>query len=235
MKRLENLVLGWRRFSLVGLASFGLVTAGLILGAAVDMAWLILFALGVFGPVVLREVGLLKDRDEFQRQAAFRAGYRAYLVGGVFLAGVTIARSWGYANLEHDQFPVHPFLTVMVMVYFLSYLTDYWGARKAAFRILLAFGFLWLVFVVLAAERVIGLLMGSLVVLPFFVLAITCRFWPRISGGLLVALSLFAFYFFHLYRILSGNMGAFGVILVLFLPLLYSGIALLREKPDAEE
>jgi len=233
MKRLENLFRGWHRFSPVGLASFGLVAAGLLLGAVVDMAWLILFALGVFGPVFLREVGLLRDRDEFQRQAAFRAGYRAYLVGGVFLAGVLIAKSWGYANLEHDQFPAHPALTVLVMVYFLSYLTDYWGVRKAAFRILLAFGLLWLVFALLEAGP-LGFLRHPFVVLPFFVLAITSRRWPRISGGLLIALSIFAFFFFHLHHVLSGSMGALSVLLVLFLPLLYSGIALLSEKQDEE-
>jgi len=233
MKHLKNLVGELRRLSPVGLASLGLVAAGLILGAVVDMAWLILFAVGVFGPVFLREAGLLKDRDEFQREAAFRAGYRAYLVGGIFLAAVTIAKSWGHASLGHEEFPASLALTVLVMVYFLSYLTDYWGARKAAFRILLAFGFFWLMFALLEAGP-LGLLRHPHVVLPFFVLAFTSRRWPRMSGILLIALSMFAFFYFHLGRGLPGKPAGLFVILILFLPLLYSGIALLREKPDEE-
>jgi len=109
----------------------------------------------------------------------------------------------------------------------------FWGVRTAAFRILLAFGLFWLVFALLAAG-LFGFLRHPFVVLPFFVLALTSRRWPRISGGLLIALSIFAWFFFHLHQVLSGNMGAFSVLLVLFLPLLYSGIALLREKPDEE-
>jgi O-antigen ligase len=101
MKRIGNLFR--RRFSPAALASCALVVAGLILGTTVDMAWMLLFAMGVFGPVLLREFGILRDRDEFQREAAFRAGYRAYLIGGAFLAGVLIAKSRGHANLEHDQ------------------------------------------------------------------------------------------------------------------------------------
>jgi len=230
MKYLANLVSGCRNFSPVGIISFGFVAAGLILGATVDMAWLILFALGVFGQALLRELGLLGDRNEFQRQAAFRAGYRAYLVGGVFLIGVMIAKGWGYKDLGWDQFPIHPFLTAMVMTYFLSYLTDYWGARKAAFRILLVFGIFWLIFALLEAG-VFGLLTNPFFIVPF-VLAITSSRWPRISGGVLLILSIFMFFFFNLQRILTGDLGSLFVILLLLLPLLYSGIALLREKPD---
>ena len=35
--------------------------------------------LGAFGPGILRELGWLNDQDEFQRQAARRAGYHAWL------------------------------------------------------------------------------------------------------------------------------------------------------------
>ena len=235
MKYLTNLTGGWRCFSPVGIISFVLVVTGLILSAVADMAWLILFALGVFGPVFLRELGLLRDRDEFQRQAAFRAGYRAYLAGGVFLTGVIIARNWGHNNLSQDQFPAHPFLIAMVMIYSLSYLTDYWGAQKAVFRILLIFGIFWLVFAILEAG-VFGILTHPFVVVPFVLAFTSCR-WPRVSGGVLIALSIFVFFFFNLQRVFTGNLGSLSVILLLLLPLLYSGIALLRDNPnpDADE
>jgi len=38
---------------------------------------------GAFGPGILRELGWLKDQDEFQRRAAHRAGYHAFAVTGL--------------------------------------------------------------------------------------------------------------------------------------------------------
>jgi hypothetical protein len=213
----------------VGLASFLLAVAGLVLGATVDMAWLILFALGVFGPALLRETGLLRDRDEFQREAALRAGYRAYLAGGLFLAVVVIARSWGVRNLDHDQFSASTALVVLLLVYLLSHLTSFWGARKAAFRVLLVFGLFWLAFVVLS-HRGIEMLMEALVPLPMIVLALTSLRWPRVSGAILVALAIYGFFFLNLQRAFEGNPGALMVILLLLMPLLFSGIALLGAK-----
>lgn len=213
------------RLTPAGVVSFVLVVAGLVLGATVDMAWLLLFAAGVFGPPLLREAGLLRDRDEFQRTASLRAGHRAYLAGGLFLAAVTIVRSWGFANLSHDAFSASASLTVMLVVYLVSYLTSYWGAQKAAFRVLFTFGLFWLAFAVLSH----GLSPELLIPLPFFVLAFSGLRWPRVTGGVLTGLAVFAFVFFDVARVLSGNHGALLVLLVLVLPLLFTGIALLAE------
>jgi dipeptide/tripeptide permease len=68
--------------SLPALVAGMLVVTGIMLSMFVAMGLLILVGLGAFGPGLLREVGWLRDEDEFQRQAAYRAGYVAYLVGG---------------------------------------------------------------------------------------------------------------------------------------------------------
>jgi hypothetical protein len=186
---------------------------------------------GVFGPALLRETGLLEDRDEFQREAALRAGYRAYLIGGLFLLVVVIVRSWGYRDLDHDQFSASTALVVFLVIYLLSQLTSFWGARKAAFRILLVFGVFWFSFVVLA-HRGLAMLMESLVPLPLLVLAFSSRRWPRVSGTLLLVLGISGVFFFNLDRVFRGDSGALLVILLLLLPLFYSGIALLGTKDE---
>jgi hypothetical protein len=225
---------GRLRFSPVTMASVLLVAAGLVLGAAVDMAWLCLFALGVFGPPLLRLAGLLRDQDEFQREAARRAGHHAYLAGGLFLVVMVIVRSWGVRNLEQDRVPAAAALVVLLVVYLLSYLTSFWGARKAAMRILLVFGLFWLGFVVLE-NRGVALLMQSLVPLPLLALALLSRWWPRTSGAVLLGLGVFAGFFFKLERALSGSEGALIVILLLVVPVLFAAIALLGHRSDEEK
>ncbi len=222
----------------IGIASVALVVAGLFLGATVNMAWLILLAVGSFGPGLLREAGLLKDRDEFQHQITIRSGYRAYLAGGIFLTAVVIARTWGLRNLDDTAFPAGPVLALMLVTYFISYLTGYWGAQKAAFRILIAFGSFWMVFSILSglAEGVVSILMQCLVPLPFFLLAFLSRRWPRVVGLFLVLFGIVAFFSFDLYKALGERPGQLFVVVLLFLPLVYSGIALwigARRAPDA--
>ncbi len=90
--------------SRTGAIAFLLTTAGVLLGATVDMAFLILAAAGIFGPNLLRELGLLRDRDELQQAAALRAAMRAYLVGGLFTMAVVIAHEWGSADLDDNSY-----------------------------------------------------------------------------------------------------------------------------------
>jgi hypothetical protein len=229
-----SLSAGKLSFSPVGLASFVLVVAGLVLGATVDMAWLVLFGLGAFGPSVLRALGVLADRDEFQREAARRAGHHAYLAGGSFVCAVVVARTAGTRTFGGDEFSASTVLMVMVVTYLLSHLVSFWGATAAAFRVLLAFGIFWLAFVVLA-HRGIEMLVESLVALPLFLLAFASRRWPRASGAVLLGLAAFAFWFFNLYRAFRGAQGAWMVILVLVLPLAAMGVALLAARPGEVE
>lgn len=217
------------RLSPVGVVSGVLVIAGLVLGATVDMAWWILFGLGAFGPSALRALGLLRDLDEFQREAARRAGYHAYIAGGVFLCIVVIAKQWGTANMDHDAFSASAGLAVLVIAYFMSRLVSFWGARAASFRVLLAFGFFWLAFVVMSHPG-IEMLPEAVVALPFFVLAFASRRWPRASGALLLVSAAGAFWLFRLARAFQGDQGAVMVTLAFVLPLVAMGVALLATR-----
>lgn len=222
--------------SRTGIVAFGLTTLGIVLGATVDMAFLLLAAAGMFGPNLLRELGLLRDRDERQQEAARRAAMHAYLVGGIFTMAVVIAHEWGGVDLDENAYPAVLVLMAFVVPYFLSYLTGFWGPERAAQRILLAFGLFWLVFNVLShLEHPVAMVMQCLIAVPFFVLAALCRRWSRMVGVVLVGLACFVFFAFNMKDAFTGeNEYALVIVLLFFLPLAYPGVALLARRPGEE-
>jgi len=214
------------------LVAGGLVIAGFAL-ASLSWWFLLVAALGTFGPGIFRELGWLRDKDENQIQAARRAGYHAFLACGLmaFLL-VAFLRSGERSVRDAEEFP-SLFLATLWFSWFLSWLVGYWGPQKMAVRILVAFGSVWLVFSIvsnLGSEWTgwAALLLHPLLTLPFFALAwLSCR-WPRVSGLLLLAVSLFFVQLFGFFR--SSNLGLVtqSVTFVLFVcPLIASGVALL--------
>jgi hypothetical protein len=177
-------------------------------------------------------LGVLNDQDEFQREASRTAGYRAYLAAGLFVSVCLAVAQRGLTNLDSGlALSVSQILILLIVVWLLSALFGYWGARKATSRILLAFGSFWLLFIVLSHLREPGaLLMEALVAAPFFVLAWTAQRWPRATGAVLVLFGVFIFFAFDMYEAFTSRENAFHVILLMFLPLMASGLALLGEK-----
>ena len=222
------------------------VIAGFLL-TEVNWWFFLLVAAGTFGPGILREMGWLRDKDEFQRQAAYRAGYHAFLtVGLVAFLLVAFFRTGG--TVEHPHRLVTFFLALLWFTWFFSSLLAYWGAQKTATRILIAFGSVWIVFTIvsnLGPEWTgwLALLLHPLLAAPFFVLAWLSWRWPRIAGVLLLVVSVFLFVLIGLpdiartsiVEVLTGD-----VFILFFGPLLASGIALLfvgkkNELPENEE
>jgi hypothetical protein len=223
------------------LAAAALVTLGLLL-CSLTWKFLWLVALGTFGPGVLREFGWLDDEDEFRRQAARRAGYHAYLAGGLltfFLLGVF------RDDPAADATPAALLATILVVMWFtwlLSSLFSFWGARRATVRLLLTFGMVWLLFNLLANtgseySGPVAIFMQCSLALPFFGAAYCARRWPRLAGLLLLLFALFFFLFFHLYEIIgSGDPLGKGraIVLTLFVgPLVAGGVGLLRSESTA--
>lgn len=224
----------WRP-SPVGLIASGLVLLGFAL-CGISWWFFALVALGTFGPGIARELGWLKDQDEFQRRAARRAGYHAYLVGGLMTFLLIAFFRANEQGVEHAAPLVTAIAVVLWFTWLLSSLLAYWGARKTASRILIAFGCAWWLFSILdSLTSVTAFVMASLVAVPFFALAYVARRWPRVAGVLLLAFASFFFYFFGLYEVFGDDPLGKGrpVVLVLFIgPLLASGIALLRAGRD---
>ncbi len=224
----------WRptRTSLVAGA---MVIAGFLL-TQVNWWFFLLAAAGTFGPGILRELGWLCDKDEFQRQAAHRAGYHAFLtVGLVAFVFVAFFRS-SERTIKDPQELATFFLALLWFTWFFSSLLAYWGAQKTATRILIAFGSVWLVFTI--AGNVgsewsgwLALLLHPLLASPFFVLAWASTRWPRVAGILLLTVSVL--FFLLVFMRVFARTGGPGLInssvtFIFFVgPLLTSGVALL--------
>lgn len=227
----------WRP-SRVGIVAAILSGGGILLAVTANMSFLILAALGTFGPGILRELGWLRDQDEFQRQAARRAGYHAYLTGG-FLAIVLIALlRAGQANLDDAASMTAALLLVILwLTWLFSALMDYLDPQRAASRTLVVFGLFWLMFVVLShATEPTHLLAEGVVVIPFFALAWVVRRWPRLGGVLLLAVAAgttVLFRFFQLADATPEQVLSKALTFALFeVPLVASALALLRVSPD---
>lgn len=193
--------------------------------------WAILLTgLGTFGPGVLRELGWLKDKDEFQLQAARRAGYHAFLAAGL-LAFLWIAflRS-GPRHVKHPEELATFFAAALWFTWMFSSLTTYWGPRRTAFRVLLLYGMAWLLFNILGHLRdPLAMFMQCLVTVPFFGCAWLSRRWPRLAGGILVLATVFFFEMIaRIHQQRSLGLVVSAITMVLFVgPLLASGLALL--------
>jgi len=222
--------IGWRPTKATLIAA-ALIILGLVL---MDISWgfFILVGLGILGPGLLREFGWLKDQDEFQRQAARRAGYHAFLATGLLAFALVALLRTGDHGMKDPEPVVSLLLVVLWFTWVLSSLLAYWGPRRTARTMLISFGVFWLIFSVADSLHSLPMFfMQSLVAVPFFALAYTSGRWPKITGALLVAASAFFFHFFDLYRVFGpvplGRGG--GEVLVLFIgPLFASGVALLR-------
>jgi hypothetical protein len=230
---------------LAGLVAAGCVILGVLLFMFVAEGYLAVAGLGAFGPGILRELGVLRDHDEFQRQAAHRAGYHAYLIGGLVTAFVVSALRSRDATIEASPDWVMLILVVMWTTWMFSGLLAYWGARKTTSRLLTVFGSFWAVFVIASiigesdntVEVLLGVLMGFVVVGPFFVLAWTAARWPRGTGAALLTVSALFLLLFSP-RWASGALDLSSVLVtvtVLLVPLVATGMALLLEGQQPEE
>lgn len=233
---------GFRLPSLPGLIAGVLVVAGILLWMFVSKGLLFVAGLGAFGPGVLRELGWLRDQDEFQRQAARRAGYHAYLVGGLAAVSALAVVQWTGSTAEDAAEWLRFVVVVLWLTWLFSALLSYWGAARTTAVLLRTVGSFWALFVgvdVLSHPRLpanahelwmglLGLGAAILFVAPFFVLAWTVHRWPRRTGMILLAVA-------ALILLVLGGPGRLQwstVIMTRTLlvgPMIASAIALLRE------
>jgi hypothetical protein len=215
-----------------------LIGAGVMIGGfmltGVSWWFIALSGLGAVGPGVLREMGWLRDKDEFARRAAQRAGYHAFLVtalAGFVIVGYT--RS-GERHLKNPEELATLFLALLWFTWLMSSLLAYWGARKATARLLLGFGICWLLFCMADSwQHPLGMLIHCLPAAPFFLLAWMSRRWPRVAGALLILIGAFMYAFFRFWTNERGGIVTQTVTAVLLVgPLLGSGLALLRVGAD---
>ena len=164
-----------------------------IVGGALSLA-----ALAVFLPPALRETGLLKDGDEFTRDVMRRAGFHGLLalVGLFLLHHLAVRLGVAFSDRTPAFMGTADGQSIIVGVFLVSYLLQYWGARLGTFRILLGAAALALSQMIVARTAAGGkaqvefALTGSVLALAliFTVLALLVRRRPRLGGWVLVGL-----------------------------------------------
>lgn len=177
----------------------GLATVGFILGR-LHFPWSGLFGLAVFGPFLFRELGWLKDSDEWQRGIMHRAGFHTMLAMALFVFLNRVLPRFQYQYPEmHDGlgtwFNVHFLWQTLVLVFLVSYLLQYWGAAKGVSRVLIGFACVqvieisigmargpWNLAIFLAFLGIAGLIL---------LLAWFASRYPRPAGFALLAIMLF--------------------------------------------
>lgn len=223
---------------LPGLIAGGLVILGMFLWMFVAKGFLLVVGLGAFGLGILRELGWLRDQDEFQRQAAHRAGYLAYLTAGTAAVIATSGLHLGDADQGRATEWLQWVLVVMWITWLFSSMLRYWGARKTTRAVLIVFGSFWALFVgAHMFEDPLALLPGLIFVAPFFVLAWTAGRWPRKTGIALIGVA-------AVFLVLAApswvarsldTASALFTATLLVVPILSCGIALLREGSSDSE
>ncbi len=215
------------------LAAGALVVVGFAL-TAVSWWFLLLVALGTFGPGLMRECGILLDQDEFQRRATYRAAYHAFIVAGL-AAFLLVAFFRTGRSIEHPQRLATFLLALLWFTWFFSSLLAYWGPRVTSNRVLIAFGSVWLAFAILSNvgqewSDWTSLLLHTLIAAPFFALAWVAKHWPRVAGLLLLCGAVGVFMLIEYPRIRRAGSVAVvveGVTLIFLVgPLIGSGVAL---------
>lgn len=216
-----------------------LVAGSMVIGGffltALSWWFMLLVAAGTFGPGILREFGLLRDKDELETVAMYRAGYHAFLVSGVVAFSVIAFVRSNEGALENPEELATLFAAVLWCAWMFSTLFLVWGAIGASRRILFVFGVVWLVFNVLGnLDSPAALFMQCLLAVPFFAMAWLSGRWPRVAGLTLIAASVFFYFFFGGLRRPNFDVITTAVTFLLFIgPLLASGIALVSARRPA--
>ena len=181
----------------------GMIVVG-ALAWPLGIAPLGLVGLGVIGPPLLRELGLLRDADDYTRQAMYRAGFHALLLVVALLIANRILAF--YASRLPAPFGVHGLyftleflIQIALVVYAVSYVLQYWGPRVGAARVLIGGCLFAVVSSVGALISMRDQVQGTDVIMnlvAFFgiALAVAILAWitlrrPRLGGGILLVLT----------------------------------------------
>ena len=157
----------------------------------------ILVPVAVFLPSLLRELGLLKDGDEYTRRVMYRAGFHALLVSALLVFATWAAAIPTGTHYTGSLLTGETLRKIIMYTFVVSYLLQYWGSREGSFRILLGMS-LW---ILLPLSRMLvasqffpaGYGWGVVAISASIAgLAFLVRRWPRLGGVLLLVVFVFA-------------------------------------------
>ncbi len=186
-----------RRLPSVDWIAIGIGLTAIALQQWLGWAWVVAIA-AIVMPSLLREIGVLKDGDEFLLGVAHRAAFHA-MICAVFLLMVT--RILRAAGVMEGLSPAGS-LGLVEGTFLVSYLLQYWGAREGTSRIFLGAAALAAVTLVPCLRhqytevRLLWLGTISALVIVLTGLSFLVRARPRLSARVLVALSSLSIGFF---------------------------------------
>ncbi len=218
------------RFMQIQIILLILIAGGLILGTTVSGWFYLLAAVGIFGPVILKAFGLMPETDEFQKRITDIAARNGYLAAGIYFILIMMLIQLDILKIT-DQKSLWIFgFTLTISTYYISYALCFWNTVKAGQRILFAFGFFWLTFVILSEwGNWTAFLIELLVVpLPFILLIFLSRKYPRTAGLILIGIAVFGIFFFDFYKLFLGNFQYIFAFMILPLPLIIAGICFIK-------
>ena len=218
------------------------IALGIVLWMTAGKAWILLAGIGAFVPGILRELGVMRDLDEFQREASRRAAFHAYLVGGLAVVCIITGLHLFGETVEYPADMVTLILVILWLTWLFSYLMSFWGPQNTAVVVLLAFGAFWALFGVLSGigeggtfvEIVVGIVMHLIFVVPFALGAYAARRWPVPTGWFLLVVGAFLLYFLGRPRALPWTTQLL-TLTSLVVPIVACGIGLVRVKEASGE
>jgi len=219
--------------------AFGLLLLGVLLGALRTLIHPTLerplyhlaealILCGLFGPGLLREFGLLRDQDEFQTAVAQRAGWRAFLAGGLALLVMAHFTPWpdpAAFGRELPKLPIYAALLAMLLTYVCSYLQDYWGARRGAAAVLGTLAALLGLFALNELPSLAGVLLDLRFSAGLLLALLLMRRLPQVAGILLLVFALLV----ALNLRSAGDLTRLPLAALLITPPLVTGATLIRE------
>lgn len=190
-----------------------------------------LVAFAVARPL-LREFGLLADRDERQQLLSYRSSHVAFLVVMV-IAGIIFVKTALIDNAE-PPLEVSFILFVGLLVKFTGLTMQARARRRAGIAIAWVVGGAWLLFTLASHGFSLGSLIEATPWLAVFAFALVARRWPKISGAGLVVIGLGTLYFFVL-RVSQPIGPRLLVAALVPLPFILAGALLLAGDRDWRE
>jgi hypothetical protein len=155
-------------------------------------------ALAIFAPAVLRDINVLRDGGQRARDAAYRAGFHAFvLLVAMFLISHILVRCGVIVEDIGSRTPIlsESYLRgLLVAAYLVSYVLQMFGPRDGSFAILLGAALMSLAPVpaILMGQRSAGFVPAGVIVLAaiaavMVTAACAARSWPRPVGWALSA------------------------------------------------
>ncbi len=192
----------------------GYAVACVLLGIFVNRGFYVPLVAVAFIRPLLREVGLLADRDERQVSVSHRSSHIAFLLAMAMASAMFVKQA--FVENRAPAYELSLLLFIPLLVKFAAWQFTSRGRRRCALGIGFVIGGAWLLFTALEGQLSPEFAVGGLPVLATL-LAIK---WERVGGAILLALGLFAIYFF-------GSEMVLIVLLLLPTPLILAGTLLL--------